>query len=253
MRERPHIDTVLDAYREQVLRWNRQINLVSRQAPADRLERLILQSRNTWKLLTEAEADDFSPKTRLWYFDLGSGAGLPGFIWHLKAAADGISIRTRLVEPREKRAWFLNRLNGLEGVAPLEVLEDRWEDSAGNCLGVDDPSGSMGPTDPTHILISLKALHLTDTEVIGGLIPFLDAAPRDPGGPKVLIARFYPPGQIWNEDLARNLEIPPSGEARAFSGWEFKGTGGGVLLAKSPRGASLVFSRYKANPSRNLP
>ncbi len=249
MRERPYVDRVLDAYREQVLRWNRQINLVSRQAPADRLERLILQSRNTWKLLTEAEAIDFSPRTRLWYFDLGSGAGLPGFIWHLEAVSAGIAVRTRLVEPREKRAWFLNRLNSLDGVEPLEVLEDRWENAAGDHPSVDDPSGVQDLTDPTQALISLKALHLTDTTVLGGLVPFLSRGPGASRDLRILITRFYPPGQVWNEDLALDLEIPPSGEARAFPGWEFQGTGGGVLLAKSPRGASLVFSRYIARSS----
>lgn len=250
MRERPHVDKVLDAYREQVLRWNRQINLISRQATADRLERLILQSRNSWKRLAEDREDGFSPKTRLWYFDLGSGAGLPGFIWHLQAAADGIPIRTRLVEPREKRAWFLDRLNSLAGVAPMEVLADRWENAAG---GGGEPNG---PADPTHILISLKALHLTDTEVLNGLIPFLtplQGTQGPPSGLGVLIARFYPPGQSWSEDLARNLKIPPPGQSLAFRDWEFQGEGGSVLLSKSPRGASLVLSRYIANPSQGLP
>ena len=241
------MDKVLDAYREQVLRWNRQINLISRQATADRLERLILQSRNSWKRLAESDPGGFSPDTRLWYFDLGSGAGFPGFIWHLLAANDGVPIRTRLVEPREKRAWFLNRLDSLEGVAPLEVLADRWE----NAAATDTAAANESP-DPTHVLLSLKALHLTDTEVLDGLIPFLLPAQDyqgSIGALKVLIARFYPPGQAWDDDLAQDLKIPPSGEARAFPGWEFQGAGGSVLLSKSPRGASLVLSRYIANPS----
>ena len=250
MRERPQVDKVLDAYREQVLRWNRQINLVSRQATADRLERLILQSRNSWKRLAEDQEDGFSPNNRLWYFDLGSGAGLPGFIWHLQATVEGIPIRTRLVEPREKRAWFLDRLNSLAGVAPLEVLAERWENAAG---GGEEPNG---PADPTHVLISLKALHLTDTEVLDGLIPFLTPPQRAQGAPfdlKVLIARFYPPGQAWSEDLAQDLKIPPAGKFQTFPDWEFAGAGGDVLLSNSPRGASLVLSRYVANPSGSLP
>ncbi|MEN8006235.1 MAG: RsmG family class I SAM-dependent methyltransferase [Candidatus Krumholzibacteriota bacterium] len=244
MSTRPHLDKVLDAYREQVLRWNRQINLVSRQATRDRLERLILQCRNSWKHLAAAEASGFSPETSLWYFDLGSGAGLPGFIWHLQAAADGIPVRTLLVEPREKRAWFLKRLNSLEGVKPLEVLAGRWENASRGGAGQ-----TAEPANPTNILISLKALHLTDTEVLDGLVPFLPAAEQVPGGLELLIARFYPPGQDWNEDLARDLEIPPAGEAWVIPGWEFQGAGGGVLLSKSPRGASLVLSPYRITPS----
>ena len=247
MRERPPLDKALDAYREQVLRWNSQINLISRKATPERLEGLILQCRNSWKRLVETETEGFSPNTRLRYFDLGSGAGLPGFIWHVQAAVGGIPIRTLLVEPREKRAWFLNRLNSLDGIPPLEVSARSWEDAAG-----EDPEAGAGLADATHILISLKALHLTDTMVLAGLAPFLRVGRTTadaPGGIKVLIARFYPPGQAWNEDLARDLEIPPPGEARALSEWKFQGAGGSVLLAESPRGASLVLSRYAANPA----
>lgn len=243
MRERPRLDRVLDSYREQVLRWNRQINLVSRQASAGLLERLILQCRNGWVRLMEADLGDLSPDSRLWYFDLGSGGGLPGFIWHAQTTEAGIPVRSLLVEPREKRAWFLDRLNGLAEVAPFGVWDERWGGDTGG-----DPWLSADKTDgldiPTHILVSLKALHLTDPEVLEGLAPFM---PADLGGsepPKLLIARFYPPGQVWSEELAQNLEIPPSGETRTLPGWEFQGKGGSVLLAHSPRGASLVLSPY---------
>ena len=243
MRERPRLDRILDAYREQVLRWNRQINLVSRQASAGLLERLVLQCRHSWTRLMEENLSDLSAESRLWYFDLGSGGGLPGFIWHVQAAEARIPIRTLLVEPREKRAWFLDRLNGLNEVAPFGVWADRWGSSAGdNPWSPDDLVGGMD--NPTHILVSLKALHLTDAEVLAGLVPFMSADPGASGAPKVLIARFYPPGQVWSEDLAQNLEIPPSGETRTFPGWDFQGEGGSVLLASSPGGASLVLSPY---------
>lgn len=244
---RPPLDRVLDAYREQVLRWNRQINLVSRQDTAGRLERLILQCRHGWTHLAETALKDISPESRLWYFDLGSGGGLPGFVWHMQAATAGIPIRTLLVEPREKRAWFLDRLNGLDGAAPLGVWADRWGAAVG-----EDPWPAIGKdpelNQPTHILVSLKALHLTDSEVVEGLLPYLPPARNTIKAPKILIARFYPPGQAWDEELAQNLEIPPSEEVRAFPGWEFRGMGGSVLLSRSPRGASLVLSPYSARP-----
>ena len=152
---------------------------------------------------------------------------------------------------RRKRAWFLNRLNSLDGVAPLEVLAGRWDNSAGG-----EPGAANELDDPTHILISLKALHLTDPEVLGGLIPFLPQSQDTPaasGDLKVLIARFYPPGQTWSDDLAQDLKIPPSGEVQAFPDWEFRGTGGSVLLSKAPQGASLVLSRYIATSPQDRP
>jgi hypothetical protein len=226
-----------------VLRWNRQINLVSRKASVGLLEHLILQCRHGWVRLAETGLSGLSSESRLWYFDLGSGGGLPGFIWHVQATEAGIPVRTLLVEPREKRAWFLDRLNGLAEVTPLGVWADRWGSDT-----EDDPRQPVEPDDgldnPTHILVSLKALHLTDTEVLEGLVPFMPADLGSSEAPKILIARFYPPGQAWNEELAQNLEIPPPGETRTFPGWEFQGEGGSVLLAKSSRGASLVLSPY---------
>lgn len=247
MRERPRLDRVLDAYREQVLRWNRQINLVSRQASVVLLERLILQCRHGWTRLTEAGLSDLSPESRLWYFDLGSGGGLPGFIWHVQATEAGIPVRTLLVEPREKRAWFLDRLKGLAEVAPLGVWAERWGDDTGGDSW-SSANRADGLDSPTHILISLKALHLTDTEVLEGLAPFMPADAGGSGAPKILIARFYPPDQAWDEELAQNLEIPPAGDTRTFPGWELQGEGGSVLLADSPLGASLVLSPYASRP-----
>jgi hypothetical protein len=163
------LEKSLQGYTEQVLRWNRQINLVSRQDPRGNLAGLVRQCREAWSVL--AAEQDFQPDERLWYFDLGSGGGLPGFVWHALAVDAGLNLATWLVEPREKRAWFLNRLSGLLEGAPLTVLSSRW--------GEIDDFGPFGDkTGPARVVVSLKALHLTDSEVLAGLAPALAGVPE---------------------------------------------------------------------------
>jgi hypothetical protein len=232
------LDKVLKGYCEQVLRWNRQINLISRRDSADTLEDLVEQCHEAWNELMEA--GKLQSVGLLWLFDLGSGGGLPGFIWHAQAEAANLPIRTWLVEPREKRAWFLNRLNGLLGANPTTVLAGRWGE-------IDDFGPFAEEATPSVALVSLKALHLTDSEVLAGLAPVLAdslAGSASIGPLKVLIARFYPPEQVWTTVLARDLEIPAAGTALSFAGLAFEGQGGTVQPPGSPEGASLVLSEY---------
>ena len=228
----PILDQLLEEYRRQVLRWNRQINLISRQESPDRLEGLIQQCREAWDHLASSEEAGWPAASGLWYFDLGSGAGLPGFVWHAQAARAGQKIRTWLVEPREKRAWFLDRLNHLEKTEPMTVVAGRWGE-----VEIETPA-SESP--PSHILISLKALHLTDTEVLDGLAPWLPGQAES----SLLLARFYPPEQRWSQELEEELEILPSGAERTRGGRVFRSKGGRVLAPGSSRGASLVLVEY---------
>ncbi len=228
----PILDPLLEEYRRQVLRWNRQINLISRQESPDRLEGLIQQCREAWDHLASSEEAWWSAASRLWYFDLGSGAGLPGFVWHAQAARAGLKIRTWLVEPREKRAWFLDRLNHLEKTEPMTVVAGRWGEAE-----IETPASEPPPS---HILISLKALHLTDAEVLDGLTPWLSGQAES----SLLLARFYPPEQRWNKEIQEELEILPAGAERTQGGRVFRGKGGRVLSPASSRGASLVLAEY---------
>jgi len=241
MNERQELDRLLSDYRRQVLRWNKQINLVSRRDTEGVLGELLHQCRGGWDRLLADNPGALSKASALWYCDLGSGAGLPGYVWHAQAVSAKIPIRTWLVEPREKRAWFLNRLNTLGCVEPIEVLDNHWGGVPGEDFGV-----AAGDRAPSHVLISLKALHLTDSEVLAGLVPLLDALPAPEWRPRVLIARFYPFDQSWSADLAQDLEIPASGEVCLQDGRSFRGQGGRVLPALSRRGAGLVLSEYLA-------
>ncbi len=238
------IDRMLGEYRKDVLRWNNQINLVSRKGTANRLDGLIQQCRGGWDRLVDPDVSDLGEATRIWYFDLGSGAGLPGIVWHIQMAAADLSVRTLLVEPREKRAWFLERVAHLAGGESPWVAASRWGDA-----GIDGLDDEFPESHPSHILISLKALHLPDSAVLDGLTPFLEVAEgtnTSPGGEiSLLIARFYPPDQIWSEELAGELDILQKGQYRAASTHQFQSEGGSVLRPATLPGASLVLSRYK--------
>ncbi|MCK9995510.1 MAG: class I SAM-dependent methyltransferase [Candidatus Krumholzibacteria bacterium] len=250
------VDKALDEYRKQVLRWNDQINLVSRKDTSNRLGGLIQQCRNGWNRLVAAEISDLAEASRIWYFDLGSGAGLPGIVWHIQMAATDLSVRTLLVEPREKRAWFLERVARQVGGEFPQVAANRWGDA-----GADDLNAESLEPLPSHILISLKALHLPDSAVLKGLEPYLgvcsdanpdanseamegfDSSPKDEIS--LLIARFYPPDQIWSEELANELDILPEGQSHPASFCQFLSEGGSVLQPTTLPGAGLVLSRYK--------
>jgi len=239
-----NIDKTLDEYRKQVLRWNDQINLVSRKGTGNMLDGLIQQCRDSWDRLIDPRVSDLAGSTRIWYFDLGSGAGLPGIVWHIQMAAADLSVRTLLVEPREKRAWFLERVAHLAGGESPWVAASRWGDA-----GIDGLDDEFPESHPSHILISLKALHLPDSAVLDGLAPFLevtDGTSTSPGGEiSLLIARFYPPDQIWSEELAGELDILQKGQYRTAAAHQFQSEGGSVLQPATLPGASLVLSRYK--------
>jgi len=243
-RDKKDIDGTLDDFRKQVLRWNDQINLVSRQDTAKRLDGLIQQCRAGWDRLSAPGASDLATATRIWYFDLGSGAGLPGIVWHVQMAAAGHSVRTILVEPRDKRAWFLERMAYLVGSESLHVLANRWGET-----GIDDLESTHPEPPPSHVLISLKALHLPDSAVLEGLAPFLEVAknPRTAAESDtvILVARFYPPDEKWSEDLAEALNILPEGQECSVSSYVFRSEGGSVLQLATLPGASLVLSRYR--------
>jgi hypothetical protein len=231
---------LLKSYQDQVLRWNRQINLITRKDTAARLPGLLHQCRACLDAARDSGEPALANPGNLVYFDLGSGAGLPGVVWHTMLSEGGHAPRTCLVEPREKRAWFLNRLNSLAGMPPYRVFRGRWgrADAAKGLWG--EPGALLGP-----VLISLKALHLSDPEVLEGLAAALAGGgdPRAAGSP-LLVARFYPWDQTWSQDLASRLEIPDPGAKVRCGNIELEATTARVLSPGAAPGASLVLSSY---------
>jgi 16S rRNA G527 N7-methylase RsmG len=238
-------NAAMGQFQQEVVRWNRQINLVSRKGTLARVADLIGQCRDAWMELNSAEFASWDAADSVWYFDLGSGGGLPGYVWHQLLSARFDNLKTWLVEPREKRAWFLERLNKITPERPLQVWNARWcETPSVGGLG----SSGMAPADlvPARVLISMKALRLSDPVVLTGLEVALGEAALPAGG-VVAIARFYPLDQKWTSGLAEELEITKG--ALVVGGVTYQPVKQEVVSPKSkhPMAASLVLSTYEVS------
>ncbi len=111
----------LSLYCDQLLKWNRKVNLVAREATrAEILEKHFLDSLTLLPLLQEGNRE---PPSLL---DVGSGAGFPGLV--LKIAWPGLPVT--LVEPRQKRVFFLRHLIRTLGLAGIEVRQVRLAEGA---------------------------------------------------------------------------------------------------------------------------
>lgn len=169
--------TVLDRFREEVLRWNRSFSLVSRQDPEGQTDRLIRECVQGADALG-AELADLAPAARILYVDLGTGGGFPGLLWALllpERLPPGASLlETHLVEPREKRAWFLDRTARSLGLEDVSVHGVRW-----------GQGGPLTRRQADLLIVSMKALHLPDPALLAR------AAAMAPGweGP-LLVVRF---------------------------------------------------------------
>lgn len=250
---------LIERYRSQLMRWNPQINLVSRQNTQQRVDDLVAQAeaglRHTLAHLPRESQDPDLQDALLNYFDLGSGGGIPGVIWHVLLHENGCEPATCLIEPREKRAWFLQRLGQIAGMPEFCSLCDRWGEDTG---GEDSPCPGLARerlapmsdrNRPLVTLISLKALRLTDLQILAGLDRMAPHSIDRTG--MLLIARYHPPGQELDAELRKQLGIPGPGEvlargslsARAVKSWSEN------LDELEGLGASLVYSKYRIERS----
>jgi 16S rRNA (guanine527-N7)-methyltransferase len=101
------------AYTEGVLRWNRVHNLTAARDARTFVQRHLLDCLAALPFLA---GDSL--------LDIGSGAGLPGVVF----AVARPDLACRLVEPRAKRAAFLNSMRAELGLANVEVVTARAED-----------------------------------------------------------------------------------------------------------------------------
>lgn len=230
-------EQALSVFRDEVLRWNQRFSLISRQDSPARLDALMAQSAEAFAALGDEYPNNLGPEARVLYFDLGSGGGIPGFSWHLALHDCCKDLRSWFVEPRDKRAWFLERLATMTGQENLEVLACRW--------GEAEAVVPEAVRAPDLILVSMKALHLPDREVLKGLEEALGSQ-LDPASGRLLIARFYPPDAEWAPALARDLEIPDPGTIRNLAGRRWV-AGGGCVLKSANDLASLVVSDYQSS------
>jgi hypothetical protein len=212
----------LSPFESEVRRWNKQFSLISRQNSETRLQNLLSESSLAYSAFVNWVQDNklnLDKYSKINYFDIGSGAGFPGIVWqaHLEKDFDN-KISGYLVEPRGKRAWFLERSARAMGLKGLSVCNCRW--------------GSQESENPNtdHIalfIVSIKALMLTDPEIIAGL----NAPPADSD---VLICRFHNPETVLNSELAEKLGLPPKAEVVVFGDKETRS----ALLISTHRNCS---------------
>lgn len=230
---------LLATYRAELLRWNRQINLLSRRDTAAAADRLIAQCADAFDLWWGADGAELVAGGRVRWFDLGSGGGLPAFVWLALLAGRGVAVEATLVEPRTKRAWFLERLARLPGAPDFRVVAARWGEGAYPVVSADE----------SPILFTIKALRLPESAVLGGLEAAVPASARAPGG-EIGIVRFQPAENVTAAELAAELEVPAAGEAFACGGLGFRSFGGRYLAPQGAEGvrvgaAALFVTRHQ--------
>jgi hypothetical protein len=223
----------LAIYRRELLRWNVHTNLVSRENPDRQVAQLLDQCAAAWEALV-AGLDALAPAAAedlahggVGYVDIGSGGGFPGIPW-LLAGMRVPPVVSCLVEPRARRAWFLERVMALAGLRGTGVLAARW--------GAEPLPIDSAATPGTWIL-SLMALRLTDPQVLSGWR-------RSVGGgggvaPRIVIARVRPATPAGPIPAALRGELSLPGDESCW------------LLPCGPAesGSSLLLSIYGRPPA----
>ena len=224
-----------EAYRAELLRWNRQINLLSRRQPEATADALIGQCVAAFGVWWTASGAGLAAGGTLRVFDLGSGGGLPAFVWLSLLAERGVACEAVLFEPRAKRAWFLERLRLLPGAPHYTVVAARWGEAA----------AAAGLAGQAPILFTLKALRLAEAAVLGGL-DVVCGAPGPASGCLVELARFQPGTGVTASGLAGDLEIPAVGTRFRAGSLDFESQDCCFLPPARPglRGAGLLVSRH---------
>lgn len=168
----------LEILSREILIWNSRINLVTRQQTERKLATMLAHCLAAWELARQALGDHDWFATCP-YVDIGSGAGLPGLVWASAREHLGHTGPVHLIEPRRRRAWFLQRAAGAMALQGVRVANQRWAE------------GLLSPPLPATIpaLVSLKALKMDDRTILAGVAaPAYCVSPP----PEVAILRFLP-------------------------------------------------------------
>lgn len=213
------LDDRLDILGREILRWNAQISLVSRVEPATTVNKLVPQCQRAWTLVVgHLAASNWEHDLAL--VDIGSGSGLPGLVWAAQCREEDRSGGVTLVEPRQKRAWFLNRVARAMGLAEVSVVPERWGERARvrRRPGIE------------QVVLAFKALRMSDGEALSGLEAAFDRwRPH-----RLAIVRFLVPG---DREVTSLETIFGSGRQE---GWEHEASA--VLAAGD---AGVLVTRYR--------
>jgi len=173
------IDT-LRRYVGEIVRWNLELGLVSKKDPIGACRRLLVESAEFGQVVARALGDVAGARIA----DVGSGAGFPGIVWRLQRA----DFELVLIERREKRALFLQKVVRLLGLDRVEALAADARDVARleQYHGSFDVVATMAVGDPARTAPQIEGLLLA-----GGLfattLPEEAVAPPHCGRSLVLV------------------------------------------------------------------
>jgi 16S rRNA (guanine527-N7)-methyltransferase len=107
--------TQIRQYVEQLLLWNKRLNLTSIRDPEEIVTRHFGESMFLCTLL---------PVENCRLADVGSGAGFPG----LAIRIIRLSVQTTLIEANQKKCAFLSEVVRKIGISGVDILQGRFED-----------------------------------------------------------------------------------------------------------------------------
>lgn len=136
-------------YYNELVKWNRRMNLVSQASAQETVENHFLDSLTLLPYLFCADEPEL--------LDVGTGAGFPGLV--LKAACPELGLT--LVEPRAKRVTFLRHIIRSLRLDNVDIVEKRLEPSLAGQL-------------KTYVCITSRAL-ATISEFLELAAPFSPA------------------------------------------------------------------------------
>ena len=148
----------LARYADEIIRWNRRINLTGAASPDDFVRGPLFDALSILPVYKEGET----------FVDVGTGGGLPG----IPVGIVDEGCRVTLVEPRSKRVAFLNHVCHLLGL-DAEVLSRRFEDLGGRQWGGAVAQAVWAPGEWLPRGMTLVAP--------GGSVYALSSQPLDPG------------------------------------------------------------------------
>jgi 16S rRNA (guanine527-N7)-methyltransferase len=124
------VDALL-RYLELLQLWARRINLTTILDPEAIIDRHFCDSLALWAALKALEPNRPCPPDQGHLLDVGAGAGFPGVPLKIMAPSIGLT----LLEPRQKRAAFLQVLIATIGCAQCQVIPLRLADLASVATG----------------------------------------------------------------------------------------------------------------------
>ena len=165
-------------YFDELIAWNRKLNLVGLQDRKSIVVHLFLDS------LAYGKAVLLSESRPLCLLDVGSGAGFPGLPLRLVYR----DLRVTLVEPNRKKVAFLHSLIGKLNILDVTVLPSRVEE-------LTETEEYVG----CYAIATVKALK--SEQILPYLSPLLSRSGH------VVVSRLQSPSQLakWGFEIAREI------------------------------------------------